>query len=231
VGALGLGRIEDTAERSRITRKLVWWLILVAALALGNYAVRFSGGKAPKDVLYHWDNAVGGAVQFLVILGLALAIARDRPGLLALRRPRSWRGAAGGAFAILIGVYVLSAILGPILHPGREQGLTPDHWDSARAAPFVANAIIVCVLAPFVEECTFRGVGYGLLAERFGAEPALVGSALCFGLAHGLVEALPLLVAFGIGLAWLRERQNSTIPGMILHGTFNAVALAASILA
>ena len=55
-------------------------------------------------------------------------------------------------------------------------------------------------------------------------------SAVLFGLAHGLVEALPLLVAFAIGLAWLRERQGSTIPGMFLHATFNAVALAASIL-
>jgi membrane protease YdiL (CAAX protease family) len=229
VGSLGLGRIDGAAE-PRTTRKLAWWFVLVLGLAVLNYASRFAGGKPPKDVLYHWDNAVGGAIQFLVILGLALAIAWSRPDLLALRRPRSWRGAAGGAFAILVAVYVLSAILGPILHPGREQGLTPDHWDSARAAPFFANAFLICVVAPFVEECTFRGVGFGLLAERFGAEPAIVVSAVCFGLAHGLVEALPLLVAFGVGLAWLRERQNSTIPGMILHGTFNAVALAASIL-
>jgi membrane protease YdiL (CAAX protease family) len=199
-------------------------------LAAANYAARLEGGKPPKNVLYHWDNAVGGALQFLVILGLALAIARGQPGLFALRRPRSWRGAAGGAFAILVAVYTLSAILGPILHPGREQGLTPDHWDASRATPFFANALMICVLAPFVEECTFRGVGFGLLANRFGPEPAIVVSALCFGLAHGLIEALPLLVAFGIGLAWLRERQNSTIPGMILHGTFNAVALAASLL-
>ena len=230
MGALGLGRIEEAAT-PRATRKLVWWFVLVAALAVGNYASRFSGGKPPKDILYQWDNVIGGAIQFVVILGLALAIARGRPDLLALRRPRRWRGAAGGAFAILVAIYVLSAILGPILHPGREQGLTPDHWDSSRAAPFFANAVLICIVAPFVEECTFRGVGFGLLAERFGTEPAIVTSALCFGLAHGLVEALPLLVAFGIGLAWLRERQNSTIPGMILHGAFNAVALAASILA
>ena len=230
MGPLGLGRIENT-DRNRVTRKLTWWLMLVSALAILNYASRFQGGKPPKNLLYHWDNAIGGTVQFLVILGIALAIARGWPELLALRRPRSWRSAAGWAFAILVAIYILSAILGPILHPGREQGLTPDRWDSSRAAPFFANAFLVCVIAPFVEEVTFRGVGYGLLASRFGSEPAIVGSALCFGLAHGLVEALPLLVAFGIGLAWLRERQNSTIPGMILHGTFNAIALAASILA
>lgn len=231
MGSLGLGRVEEIREHPRATRKLAWWLLLVSFLAAANYAARFESGKPPKDVLYHWDNAVGGAVQFLVILGLALAIARGVPGLLALRRPRSWRGAAGGAFAILVAVYALTAIVAPILHPGREQGLTPDHWDSSRAAPFFANAVVVCVLAPFVEEITFRGVGFGLLAARLGGEPAVVASGVLFGLAHGLVEALPLLVAFGIGLAWLRERQGSTIPGMILHATFNAVALAASILA
>jgi membrane protease YdiL (CAAX protease family) len=213
-----------------MTRKLAGWLALVSALAVGNYAARFQGGNPPKNVLYHWDNVVGGTIQFLVILGIALYIARGAPELLALRRPRSWAGALGIALAVLVGVYVLSAILGPILHPGREQGLTPDHWDSSRAVPFFANAALICVLAPFVEEITFRGVGFGLLRARFGVEPAIVGSALLFGLAHGLVEALPLLVAFGIGLAWLRERQASTIPGMILHGTFNAIALAASLL-
>jgi len=230
MGAVGLGRIDDARERPRMTRKLVGWLALVTALAAGNYAARFEGGNPPKDVLYHWDNVVGGAIQFLVILGIALYIARGAPELLALRRPRSWAGALGSALVVLVGVYVLSAILGPILHPGREQGLTPDHWDSSRAAPFFANAALICVVAPFVEEITFRGAGFGLLAARFGTEPAIVGSAVLFGLAHGLVEALPLLVAFGIGLAWLRERQGSTIPGMILHGTFNAIALAASLL-
>jgi membrane protease YdiL (CAAX protease family) len=230
VGSLGLGRVEDIRAHPRATRKLAWWLVLVLFLAAANYAARFGSGTPPKDVLYHWDNAVGGAVQFVVILALALAIARGVPGLLALRRPNSWRGAAGGAFAVLVGVYVLSAIIGPILHPGREQGLTPDHWDSSRAAPFFTNAVVVCLVAPFVEELTFRGVGFGLLAARFGGEPAIVASGVLFGLAHGLVEALPLLVAFGIGLAWLRERQGSTIPGMILHASFNAIALAASIL-
>jgi len=213
-----------------MTRKLAGWLVLVTALAIGNYAARFESGTPPKDILYHWDNVVGGTIQFLVILAIALYVARGAPELLALRRPRSWAGALGIALVVLFGVYVLAAILGPILHPGREQGLTPDHWDSSRAAPFFANAALICVLAPFVEEITFRGVGFGLLAARFGAEPAIVGSAVLFGLAHGLVEALPLLVAFGIGLAWLRERQGSTIPGMVLHGTFNAIALAASLL-
>jgi membrane protease YdiL (CAAX protease family) len=166
-----------------------------------------------------------------VFLGIALLIARGTPELLALRRPGNWRGALGGALIVLVGVYAVTAVLAPILHPAREQGLTPDKWDSSRAAPFLANAFVVCIVAPFVEELTFRGVGYSLVRARFGVEPAMVASALLFGLAHGLVEALPILVAFGIGLAWLRERQESTIPGMIVHAAFNIIALVAALAA
>jgi membrane protease YdiL (CAAX protease family) len=226
MGALGLGRVKQAAQ---FDRRLRVWLGFVLAIAALNYSARFSGGPPPKDVLYRWENAIGGAIEFGVFLGIVLLIARGAPELLALRRPRSWRGALRGALGVLFGVYALSAILGPLLHPGREQGLTPDKWDSSRAAPFFANALVVCVAAPLVEELTFRGVGYSLLRARFGVRPAILVSALLFGLAHGLVEALPLLVAFGVGLAWLRERQSSTIPGMILHGTFNAIALAASL--
>jgi membrane protease YdiL (CAAX protease family) len=215
----------------RQDRRLFAWLIFVLTIAAVNYSARFSSGPPPKDVLYRWDTAIGSAIEFGIFAGVALLIARGDRDLLALRRPKSWAGAAGGGFAVLVGIYVLSAILAPILHPGEEQGLTPEHWNSARAAPFFANAFVVCVIAPFVEELTFRGVGFTLLRARFGVEPAIVGSAVFFGLAHGLVEALPLLVAFGIGLAWLRQRQESTIPGMLLHGTFNAVALALSLLA
>lgn len=210
-------------------RKLVAWLGFVLAIAAINYSARFSGGLPPKDVLYRWDTAIGSAIEFSVFLVIAVVIARGAPELFALRRPKSWRGAFGGALVVLLGIYALSAILSPLLHPGQEQGLTPDKWDPARATPFFANAFVICVIAPFVEELTFRGAGYSLLRARFGVEPAMVGTALCFGLAHGLVEALPLLVAFGIGLAWLRERQNSVIPGVLLHGTFNAVALALSL--
>jgi membrane protease YdiL (CAAX protease family) len=214
---------------SQWNRKLAAWLGFVLAIAAVNYSARFSSGPPAKDVLYRWDTAVGSAIEFGIFLVIVFAIARGATELLGLRRPKNWGAAFGAGVAVLVGIYLLTAILSPILHPGQEQGLTPDKWDASRAAPFFANAFVVCVVAPFVEELTFRGVGYSLLRARFGVEPAIVGSALCFGLAHGLVEALPLLVAFGIGLAWIRERQDSVIPGMLVHGTFNALALAASL--
>ena len=84
------------------------------------------------------------------------------------------------------------------------------------------------VVAPIVEELTFRGLGYSLLA-RYGRWTAIVTTGLAFGLAHGLVEAFPFLAAFGIGLAYLRSRVNSVVPGMFVHGLFNAVALTVAV--
>ena len=77
---------------------------------------------------------------------------------------------------------------------------------------------------PFVEELTYRGLGYSLL-ERFGRWPAIISVGLLFGLAHGLVESLPVLAFFGAVLAWIRSRTGSVYPGMILHSLFNLLAL------
>jgi membrane protease YdiL (CAAX protease family) len=80
------------------------------------------------------------------------------------------------------------------------------------------------VVAPVVEELTFRGLGYSLL-EPIGRLAAILWVGVAFGLAHGLIEGLPILIVFGCGLAFLRERSGSVYPGMAVHATFNAVAL------
>ena len=210
--------------------RLAGWLAIVAALATLNYASRASGGKPPPNELYQWGTAVGGLVLFALILGVVLWLAHpDEREVLALRRPVSWPAALGLGLAVLVGIAIVSGVLDPLLHPGQEQGLAPTRWIPARAAPFVANFIVVAVVAPIVEELTFRGLGYSVLV-RFGKPVAIVGVGVAFGLAHGLIEALPVLVLFGSGLAWLRSRTDSVYPGIVLHATFNGVSLLLSVL-
>ena len=100
MGAVVLGRLTEV-PRSR----LVGWAILVAVLALISYAANLaSDGDPPDDVLYRWSTAVGGAVQYAIILAVVLALSRGispgRSGCGAPRRgagpragscPRSWR--------------------------------------------------------------------------------------------------------------------------------------------
>jgi len=208
--------------------RLVGWGSLVGVLASLNYAARFTGGSTPEDVLYRYETAIGSVVLFAVMLTIVLFLARFDRTTLALRRPRSWRAALGLMVGVIVGVYIIGALLSPFLDPGEEQGLTPDTWDSARALPFFVNAVVVVLVAPIAEELMFRGLGYSLL-RRLGDWWAIGLTALAFALGHGLLEGLPVLFALGAGLAYIRYRQASVVPGMILHGTFNAVALAVSV--
>ena len=48
--------------------------------------------------------------------------------------------------------------------------------------------------------------------------------------AGGLLEAFPLIFGLGIGLGFLRRATNSIVPGMLLHATFNGIALFAAAL-
>jgi membrane protease YdiL (CAAX protease family) len=210
--------------------RLVGWLALVGVLAALNYASRYAvedtTGTGDADFFYRWDTFVGGVVQLALMGGLVYWIVRRGPAarLLALHRPSSWHRAAGAMLLVFVGILILGAALSPLLHPGEEQGLVPDRWHPEDAPQFGANLGLTALGVPLVEEMTFRGAGFSLLA-RYGRWVAIVGTAVLFGVAHGLVLALPILVAFGIGLAWIRSRSGSIYPGMLVHAAFNALAV------
>jgi membrane protease YdiL (CAAX protease family) len=214
-------------------RRLFFWALFVGLIAVLNYAARFSGGRGTGrgtsgQEIYSYSTFAGGTVVYAVWLGIVLLIVIDRFDLLALRPPRSWGRALRLGGAVIVGILAWEAVasLLPLPEsPGKEQGITNVHWEPAHAGAFAANFVLFAVIAPVVEELTFRGAGQSLL--RFlGRTPSILLVGLAFGLAHGLVEALVVLVPFGIGLAWLRDRTNSVIPGMLVHALFNGAALA-----
>lgn len=196
--------------------------MLFAALS---YLARFLGEEPPEDLLYTYDAALLGAFQFAVLLAVVLTISRPwSRSLLALRPPLSWPRALGLGLGVFFGILIVGAALEPLLDPGEEQGLLPPEWDPDRAGAFAANFLIVAGVAPVVEELTFRGLGFSLL-ERFGAHSAIVLSAVGFALAHGLVRGLPVLLAIGLGLGYLRSRSRSVYPPILLHSAFNSLVL------
>jgi len=211
--------------------KTIAWLVLTGSLAALAYASRVAGGEPDRDVLYHYEVAVGSVVQYGLMLGLVLWIAKGLPKreLFALRRPRTGFWATVGLVALTLGVIIaVSAVLEQVANAGEEQGLTPDHWDPNRAGAYAASFVAIAVVAPIVEELTYRGEGFGLLSA-YGRWVAIVGTGLAFALGHGLLVGLPVLLVFGLGLAWLRERTDSVYPGIALHSIFNGAALIAAV--
>ena len=211
--------------------RLICWIALVAAVSALEYSARFSGSttKNTRNDVYSYSAFVNGLIFYGLIFGVILAIALDRTDLFALRRPA--RRAAQLAAGVLIATYLWEfvVVLLPVRNPGREQGLTPTHWEPSHAGAFAANLVLFTIVAPVVEELTFRGVGQSLL--RFtGRWPSILLVGVAFGVWHGLVQALLILIPFGVGLAYLRDRTRSVVPGMVVHALVNGAALAVAVL-
>src|SRR5581483_4643365 len=113
-------------------------------------------------------------------------------------------------------IYVFEGVYSALAHPGNEQGLTPSHWEPHHAAAYVVNALVICTWVPFVEELTFRGLGYSLL-ERFGRWPAIAIVAVLFGLSHGLMVSVAVLFTGRDGVVLIRLGSGCVVRGRNFH--------------
>jgi membrane protease YdiL (CAAX protease family) len=223
---------ERPDEDARTAARLVGWIGFVVAFAALSYAGNLSDdGDTVDEPLYSSSFFVASLVGFglMVAVALILTIGASRRELFALRAPSRWGAALGWSFLVLVATFVVSGVVGLFLDPGAEQGLLPEEWPPPDVGVFALNVAAVVIGAPLAEELMFRGLGYSLL-ERFGPAFAIGGSAVAWGLAHGLIEAFPVIVALGIGLGFLRRKTGSIVPGMVLHGIFNALAVLAAAL-
>lgn len=82
------------------------------------------------------------------------------------------------------------------------------------------------IVSPFYEEIFYRGFIYRWLRTRVSMRWAIVISSLIFTLAHfPTMNAMPVNFISGVVLAWTYERTGSVVPGMIVHGVFNTIAV------
>src|SRR5262249_14514918 len=159
--------------------KLAGFLVLVGVVSALNYAGNYAGKSSRESTdtaLFHWSTAIGGGVGYALILFIVLWITAGKPlenrpafpsTLLALRAPQRWPRALGLALLTLLVAGLVISVIDAFLHGGREQGVVPKHFLHGHAAEYVANWVVVAGVAPFVEETTYRGLGFGLFIERF----------------------------------------------------------------
>jgi membrane protease YdiL (CAAX protease family) len=210
--------------------KLIAWTALVGTLILLAYAGNYLGPEPSDDVLYEYSTAVAVLVQYAIISAVVLIIARGVPrAILGFRAPGHWGRAAGLIVVSLLVVWAASWIFGLFLNASEEQGLVPDRWEPDRAGAFVANFAAIVLVAPVVEETTYRGLGFAAVRSSFGPLAAVLVTGLAFGLSHGLLLALPVLTLFGVILAALCWKTESLYPPIILHALFNGAALLAAV--
>jgi membrane protease YdiL (CAAX protease family) len=164
----------------------------------------------------------------LALILIAILAARP-PRRLALRLGPS-RLPAWGVAAAVVGILALSQALDSLAQlAGVGRGPALD-WmihtlASARPEGLFLAVLVVGGLAPLGEELFFRGYLQAQLREVWRPGPAIVVTALAFGLIHG--EWVHGLLAAGLGLylGLLVERAGSVIPAMICHAVNNTVSV------
>jgi len=215
-------------KRPGKARLAAWALVAIPLIALGFVSyVMSKPTSSSKEALFNWSFAASNVVFLGIWIAISLAISNGRPELRALRPARiAWGEIAALGLLAVGATFVASLIVNSLGgHPGRDQQILSGHWQSGRLAPFIASVLVLTVLTPFAEELFVRGLGFSLFSP-FGRAAAIAVPALAWTLMHGLPAAIFPLFVFGIGLGYLRERSDSVIPGMIIHGLYNGLAVA-----
>ncbi|HKF13678.1 MAG TPA: type II CAAX endopeptidase family protein [Gaiellaceae bacterium] len=208
-----------------LQRKLVWWWVLVGAIAVFSFAGQATSDDAPnREAFYRYDTVVVGTILYLLLVSFALLIATglNLRDAFALRRPASWRRAALIALGAFVTMWIVAGILEQIFHAGEEQGLDPRQLSVDVLPPFLLNLVLAAIFVPVVEELIYRGIGFTLLVQ-FGDLAAIALTAFMFALAHGILDGIPVFFVIGTALAFVRSRTKSIYPCMLMHGLFNGV--------
>lgn len=182
-------------------------------------------GLRPDD-FFKYSTAIFVVASDAVLLLIVLLIARGLPfrETFALRAPNSWGRAFLIGVATLVGAYTISFIEAAIVSgAGGEQGV-PEFWDPTRVGAWGANLFAIAVFVPIFEESLCRGLGYALF-EPLRAPTAVLITAVAFTLAHGVIVDIPVILATGIGLGYMRASTGSIYPCIALHGFFNGFGL------
>lgn len=87
--------------------------------------------------------------------------------------------------------------------------------------------VTIVILPPLLEEFLLRGLALQTL-KPLGSAPAILLSALLFGLIHGTVQQLHLAVFMGLAAAFFTLKYNNIWIGVVAHFINNGAAFAMS---
>lgn len=212
--------MSTTASRATI------WILVTSAFAALNFYALSNRSDRDQDVVYEYDLLAGAVFAYGLLFVFVLAITSGLPRreALGLRPPESWWKAVALSLGSVVVIFVGAAIVLSVLGAGDEQNLAPEDWDGSRAGAYAASFLAIVFIGPTVEELLYRGAGMSLLAP-YGSWVAVAGTAVLFGLGHGLLLSLGAFIWFGLVIGVLRLRTGSLYPAIFAHSLFNAVGM------
>jgi membrane protease YdiL (CAAX protease family) len=161
------------------------------------------------------------------------------PRALGYRWP-GWSTMAAAALCVVVitlGAYVIQEIFNALFPGFNVHGNVRELGNTIHGHPgALAKVLIVAWAAievPFTEETLFRGIIFQGLRSVFdrwlpyqvAVFVAAVISGTLFGLAHGELHTLPILIFVGMALAYVFQYGRSIYASVLVHGLINALAM------
>lgn len=217
-----------------------WGLGQAAIVVLGFYPILVA--DAILTVSLRLPSVAFSVIGYAAQATLLVAVARP-----AVRAAGSWAAALGWGpprvsdsgrvllwtIAAFLAMRVAMAITVALLPQLQRQNTSNVHVHDLNGAELAVLAVIAVVVAPMLEELTFRGLALRAAMRRFSFLPSAVGSSLFFGVSHAAEEstaaaALMLSVtmaAVGFVQCLLVRRTGRLGPAIAVHGLLNAIGL------
>lgn len=217
------------ADGDRYMVRFAYYLGAFALLGWAGSAV----GDLPlfKDVSDIWISVgvmVAIALVVVATLGIPFAGKRDRVAEIVGETWPMAKLVRLGLAGYLCTVPVLAVVLALIgvlsqYLPAPSHPITEDFQNAARLDMF-AIFLVAAVLAPLIEEFTFRGLMLPALATRLKPIAAVLLCGFIFAAIHPQGPLIwPALMTTGAVAAYLRYWTGSLVPSIVLHVVHNGL--------
>lgn len=213
------------------------WRELIALLTLEfvfvmfviKYAIQQMYEKWLENTLYS-GTLTGLTIAITLLLGLYFVALRPKRlswldvGMKGFPARDWWRIVLW--ILVLLVFSVIAVYLTSFLGNTVDNSKTESLQQNVTMFTLVVAIVSAGIVSPIYEEIFYRGFIYRWLRTRVSTRWAIVISSLIFTLAHfPTINAMPVNFISGIVFAWTYERTGSVVPGMIVHGVFNTIAV------
>ena len=138
---------------------------------------------------------------------------------------KHWKLIAGWTL-ILIAVSIGLMIAMSFIGIGSENSKTDSLQSHMTLLNFMIAFVSASIISPIYEEIFYRGFLYRFFSSRYGIWAGMLLSSFIFTAVHiPTFNTLPVNFVSGLIFAWVYQKTGSVIPGIIIHGLFNGIAV------
>src|SRR6266567_302099 len=225
---------------AKLGAAIVAWILGSAAIGGRTLLVARAAALAWASNTNEIATVIVAEVYATLIIALVGALGGAKNAFHALRV----RLVPARAFVVAFGIFAVAVIVGNLAYAlaGAGDALVKSYLligtDGGRLGVIgpVTTLLSVgraCLLAPIGEELLFRGAIYGWSRSQLSAWPAIVVNSVFWAAVSGGIGGsgglllIPMFMLNGFMLNWIRERTDSTVPGMALHMVHNIAVVIA----